>query len=101
MLVQRIIQFCSNYAVSLLFLIIFLGQSAALYVVEKSECAAQCTSASSGRTTNASDASCYDENYDSTPTGVTFRNCVSCELESDAYDPQSGQEDVGWALCKS
>ena len=102
MLVKHIITRCSSHAVSLLFCYsLYVTKATSLYVVEQSQCAAQCTSASTVRTTNASDISCFDQNYNTTGTGVTFKNCVSCELASDAYDPQTGQEDVGWALCES
>ena len=43
---------------------------------------------------------CYDEDYNGTDVGKTFRDCVSCEMKSRTFDHQSTQTDLGWALCR-
>ncbi|KAL7625229.1 hypothetical protein AAE478_004444 [Parahypoxylon ruwenzoriense] len=46
--------------------------------------------------TNSSDITCRDSQYDSSPTGIKFKNCLSCLQDSEAV---SGNEsDVAWFL---
>ncbi|KAI4106991.1 MAG: hypothetical protein L6R37_001884 [Teloschistes peruensis] len=41
---------------------------------------------------------CYDQDYNSSTAGSSFKDCVTCELGSVTFDHQTNQTDVGWAL---
>ena len=90
----------SNLVVFLLLLLCTSTPSVALYVAEGSNCTSACASSLTGYTTDKSDVTCYDGNYNSTSTGVLFQDCVSCELQSQSADSRTGQTDLGWAFCK-
>lgn len=52
--------------------------------------------------THSSDLVCNDYEYDgstSTEVGHMFKQCLSCELNSNAVDAGTNQNDVYWALC--
>ena len=100
MLIQNLMFYSSKYAVSLIFLSFAVLRSSALYVVDGSNCTATCRTSPTGLSTNSSDVSCLDTDYNTTYTGVFFEGCVSCELESLAFEHGTGQTDLGWALCK-
>ena len=100
MLTHNLTLYDVRHALSLVFLLLFLPHSSALYVVRGSNCTAQCTTSPTGRTTNSTDVSCFDDYYNSTGTAISFENCLSCELESQAFEEENGQTDLGWAFCK-
>lgn len=51
------------------------------------------------RNTTGSDVVCHDDQFDTTPEGRRFRDCVSCELQSTFYDVSHDESDVKWGLC--
>ncbi|KAJ5142835.1 uncharacterized protein N7515_001622 [Penicillium bovifimosum] len=53
-----------------------------------------------GTTTNttSSEITCLDENYNSTSVGKDFQKCISCQLDSEFHDAETGDSDVNWAL---
>lgn len=56
-----------------------------------------------GKTTNttSSEVACADQSYNQTSVGRTFRDCVSCQLDSKFNDENTGESDVNWGLCMS
>lgn len=68
----------------------------ALRTTSGSPCANVC-----GTTTNttADEVSCLDQAYNQSSTGKNFEKCVSCQLDSEFYDANTGQSDVNWGLC--
>ncbi|KAK4862502.1 hypothetical protein LT330_002635 [Penicillium expansum] len=53
-----------------------------------------------GKTTNttSSEVACADQSYNQTSVGRTFRDCVSCQLDSKFNDENTGESDVNWGL---
>lgn len=72
----------------------------ALYVVQGSNCTSVCSQRVLPSTTNGSDITCYDRDYNKTAVGALFRVCVACEMQSQTFDHVTLQTDLGWALCK-
>ena len=72
----------------------------ALYVVPGSNCTSACLSTSTAYNTNGSDIVCNDRDYNSTAVGKAFEDCVSCEIQSPAFNSYTVQTDIGWGLCK-
>lgn len=77
-----------------------LPSATALHVVPGSNCTAVCSQNVDATNTSSGDITCYDEDYNGTDVGRTFRDCVSCEMKSRSIDQYSGQTDLGWALCR-
>ncbi|KAI0471779.1 hypothetical protein GGR56DRAFT_90914 [Xylariaceae sp. FL0804] len=86
-------------------LALFHHRGAALQVTPGSSCADVCldnpesnpNSANSSNTT-PDDITCVDQLYDTSTTGIKFKNCVDCLQKSNAT---SGNEsDTAWFLCK-
>ncbi|KAJ5788465.1 hypothetical protein N7457_003455 [Penicillium paradoxum] len=48
--------------------------------------------------TTSSEIECVDHSYNETSVGKDFQKCVSCQLESDFHDPNTGDSDVNWGL---
>lgn len=84
----------------LLYLAAGLPSAAALLVVPGSNCTSVCSQNVDATNTTSGDITCYDEAYNGTDVGRTFRDCVSCEMNSRSFDPSSAQTDLGWALCR-
>lgn len=59
-----------------------------------------CTGRVKTTNTTGSDFTCYDKDYNVTSVGITFKECVSCELQSATFDHATHQTDLGWALCR-
>ncbi|CAG8909416.1 unnamed protein product [Penicillium egyptiacum] len=53
-----------------------------------------------GTTTNttSSEITCLDHSYNQTSVGKSFKNCISCQLDSDFNDLNTGESDVNWGL---
>jgi hypothetical protein len=56
-----------------------------------------------GKTTNttSSEIACLDQSYNKTSVGKDFEKCISCQLDSEFHDMNTGESDVNWGLCKS
>ena len=67
-------------------------------VTAGSTCEGSCNAINYPKT--ASDAVCTDTAFLNTTDGKNFRDCINCEVNSNAFDKSSGESDVGWALCK-
>ena len=78
----------------------FISSANALEVVAGSNCTSHCLSSLTAYSTNGSDVACHDSDYNTTVSGGTFQECVSCELESQAIDSQPDQSNLGWAFCE-
>ncbi len=89
-----------RYAGSLLLPLLVLPNVLALQVVPGSNCSTSCLSRITGYTTNGSDITCHDSDYNRTVFGSAFQECVTCEMQSETFNRQTGQTDLGWALCK-
>lgn len=100
MLIHNFKLYDSRHAVPFLLLSLIVSQTTALFVVPGSSCTLECTGDHTGRETEPSDVSCFDTLYNSTATGTGFQECVSCELQSKAFEQSTGQTDIGWALCR-
>jgi hypothetical protein len=68
----------------------------ALITTPGSPCADVC-----GSTTNTTSAeiSCLDQSYNQTTKGKDFEKCISCQLDSDFHNANTGESDVNWGLC--
>ncbi|KAJ5333597.1 uncharacterized protein N7506_007380 [Penicillium brevicompactum] len=82
-------------AVALCLLALWSPAVWALRTTSGSPCAGVC-----GTTTNttSNEISCLDQAYNQTATGKKFENCISCQLESDFHDTNTGESDVNWGL---
>ena len=69
-------------------------------MVQGSNCTSLCLSSLTAYSTNGSDVACHDSDYNTTVSGGTFQECVSCELQSQAVDSQPFQSNLGWAFCE-
>ena len=100
---------------SMFFLLIFFGWVAttwpkccfAIEVAPNSGCAPLCLDSPNGNASDAfasstqvSDLTCYDAEYDLTATGRKFKSCVTCESHSTTVDDASGEHDLYWFLCE-
>ncbi|CAG8281642.1 unnamed protein product [Penicillium salamii] len=67
----------------------------ALRTTSGSPCAGVC-----GTTTNTTsdEITCLDRSYNGTKTGKNFENCISCQLDSEFHDANTGESDVNWGL---
>lgn len=79
---------------------IIIQQALSLHVVPGSSCTALCSGQVISSNTTIQEITCHDKDYNSTDVGQKFKDCISCELQSETFD-QSGQTDLGWAFCKS
>jgi hypothetical protein len=79
-------------------LAVWINSSAvfALITTPGSPCADAC-----GTTTNTTsgEISCVDQSYNQTTTGKIFEKCISCQLDSEFHDANTGESDVNWGLC--
>ena len=75
-----------------------ISLTSALFVVDGSGCVADCRSAGSG--TDFTDVPCYDHEFNATGSVSILQKCIACELRQDAWDSDTGQSNVGWALCE-
>ena len=92
--------FLANQLVLLSFGIsLILSSVSALEVVPDSNCAAICSNQSSPPNTTTDDITCQDQDYNTSAAGRAFKDCVTCELRSPAFDDRTNQTDLGWALC--
>lgn len=80
--------------------LLFSSESLGLHVVPGSNCTAVCSSNVTSSNTAVGEIVCNDGDYNNTNVGKSFQSCISCELESQTFDHQSKQTDLGWALCK-
>lgn len=71
-----------------------------LHVVLGSSCTATCTEYYIHPDTTVDEVSCHDSEYNTTSVGQRFKECISCELQSQTFDHGTNQTDLGWALCK-
>ncbi|KAI4111607.1 MAG: hypothetical protein LQ339_000478 [Xanthoria mediterranea] len=74
--------------------LLLLSSASALRVVPGSSCTAACTKAN----ITYGDITCYDQAYSSTVAGRSFKECVTCELDTITLDHNTNQTDLGWAL---
>lgn len=71
-----------------------------LHVVVGSSCTAVCTAYYVHPNTTVDQVTCLDSDYNSTSVGQRFKDCITCELQSQTFDHGTSQTDLGWALCK-
>lgn len=71
-----------------------------LHVVLGSSCTAVCTEYYIHPNTTVDQVTCHDSDYNNTSVGQRFKDCISCELQSQTFDHGTSQTDLGWALCK-
>ena len=91
---------CNQYITLLLVIPLAALQVVGLEVIPGSNCTNSCLSTITGYTTNGSDITCHDSDYNKSVSGGAFQDCVSCELQSEIFNRQTGQTDLGWAFCK-
>jgi hypothetical protein len=81
-------------------LVSLLGHTAtALRVTPESPCLSSC--GGTVKNTTGDDIVCRDGQFMDDETGLRFKQCVECELESDHFISRTGESDVEWGLCKS
>lgn len=71
-----------------------------LHVVLGSNCTPVCTQYFLSSNTTVDEVTCHDSDYNTTSVGQRFKECISCELQSQTFDHGTNQTDLGWALCK-
>lgn len=81
------------------YLSLILPSVLSLQVAPGSNCTAICTGHFLRTNTTGNDIVCYDQDYNSSLAGSSFKDCVTCELGSVTFDHQTNQTDIGWALC--
>lgn len=79
-------------------LVVFASSGAALRAVPQQQCAGACGNVSS---TTPQDIVCDDDGFATSSAGQAFQECLTCEINSTASDPNTGQSDLQWALCES
>ena len=68
----------------------------ALRVAPGSPCTDLCQPISK---TTGEEIVCEDKEFNTTRTGRKFKDCVSCALQSEYENQETGETDVNWALC--
>jgi hypothetical protein len=93
------------FASYLLTVILFQHFATALQVTPGSSCAALCLEDpesdaldSTTSNTNPDEITCNDGDYESTPTGIKYKNCLDCLQKSNAT--REAEEDSSWFLCE-
>ncbi|KAJ5824155.1 hypothetical protein N7447_006495 [Penicillium robsamsonii] len=79
--------------------VILLNSSAPVAFALKTTPGSPCTDVC-GKTTNttSSEIACLDQSYDKTSVGKSFEKCISCQLDSQFHDMNTGESDVNWGL---
>jgi hypothetical protein len=84
-------------------LVLFRSCTDALQVTAGSSCAALCLEDPeadaldpSSSSTNPGEVACNDDDYESTSTGIKYKNCIDCLQKSNAT--QGTEEDSSWLL---
>lgn len=67
-----------------------------LKTTQGSPCADVCGTTAN---TTSSEIACLDHSFNQTSVGKSFKNCISCQLDSDFHDQNTGESDVNWGLC--
>lgn len=93
-----LVLFYALFLPSLLSLV--LSPVLSLHVVLGSNCTAVCTEYYIYPNTTVDQVTCHDSDYNTTSVGQRFKDCISCELQSQTFDHGTSQTDLGWALCK-
>ncbi len=77
----------------------------ALQVTPGSSCSAVCLNDTESdpldpesSSTDVSEITCHDGEYDDTSTGIKYRNCLNCLQRSNAT--RGAESDTEWFLCK-
>lgn len=85
--------------------ILNLRASFALQVTPGSSCSAVCLNDTeadpldpASSSTDVSEITCRDDEYESTRTGLKYRNCLDCLRKSNAT--RDDESDTQWFLCK-
>jgi hypothetical protein len=68
----------------------------AIRAVPSQQCANACGNVTE---TTSSDIVCSDADFQNTPKGQALQNCLNCQQNSTAYDPNTGESDLGWFIC--
>ena len=75
-----------------------------LQVTPGSSCATFCMDSTDGdafnpgaSTTNSSDVACRDLDYSTTPSGIKYKQCLSCLQKSAKVN--GSESDLSWYLC--
>jgi hypothetical protein len=91
---------CTIMRPSLLFfsglLALFTTPGTAIRAVPSQQCAAACGNVT---TTSSNDIVCSDADFQNTPKGQAMQNCLSCQQNSTANDPNTGESDLRWFIC--
>ncbi|EFR05399.1 hypothetical protein MGYG_08411 [Nannizzia gypsea CBS 118893] len=76
--------------------ILLLHAASAVRFTARSPCADVCGGMMAN--TTGDEIVCHDNEFNDTPKGRRFRDCVSCELQSTFYDVFHDESDVKWGL---
>jgi hypothetical protein len=92
----------SSRALTFLLAVVLLNSPAPVVLGLKTTPGSPCTDVC-GTTTNttSSEITCLDQAYNQSSVGQDFEKCISCQLDSEFHDANTGESDVNWALCMS
>ena len=93
--------------VTLVCLLLLLRSTLALEVATNSDCAPLCLDRLSGgnasdtlaSSTQTHDVLCFDDQFQSTPKGRKFVECVRCEQNSTVSNANPPESDLQWFIC--
>jgi hypothetical protein len=86
----------SSFLFSAGLLALFTTPGTAIRAVPSQQCAAACGDVTQ---TTSSDIVCSDADFQNTPKGQAMQNCLSCQQNSTANDPNTGESDLRWLMC--
>ncbi|KAJ5170385.1 uncharacterized protein N7500_003168 [Penicillium coprophilum] len=79
--------------------VILLNSPAPVVFALKTTPGSPCTNVC-GKTANttSSEIACLDPSFNKTSVGKSFEKCISCQMESQFHDVNTGESDVNWGL---
>jgi hypothetical protein len=77
-------------------LALFVTPGTAIRATPNQQCAQACGDITK---TSSKDIVCSDADLLNTPKGQALRNCLNCQQNSTANDPNTGESDLRWFIC--
>lgn len=77
---------------------LFTTPGAAIRAVPSQQCAPACGDVTQ---TTSNDIVCSVSDMQNTPKGQALMNCLNCQQNSTANDPNTGESDLRWFICSS
>jgi hypothetical protein len=77
-------------------LALFTTPGTAIRATPNQQCAQVCGDFTK---TSSSDIVCSNADFQNTPRGQALMNCLNCQQNSTANDPNTGESDLRWFIC--